>query len=42
MGWADIAHEGKSLHIAFRDIDAVMFEGFQGGWDKLWVGSDWD
>ena len=43
MGWADIAHEGKSLHIAFGDIDAAMFQGFQGreGWGKLWVGSDW-
>ena len=37
--WADIAHGGKSLHIAFGDIDAVMFEGFQ-GWGKL-VGWEW-
>ena len=31
MGWVDIAHRGKSLHIAYGDIDAVMLEGFQGG-----------
>ena len=31
VGWVDIAHGGKSLHIAFGDIDAVMFEGFQEG-----------
>ena len=31
VGWADIAYGGKSLHIAFGDIDAVMFQGFQEG-----------
>ena len=27
----DIAHGVKSLHIAFGDINAVMFEGFRRG-----------
>ena len=31
MGWVNIANGGKSLHIAFGDIDAVMFQGFQEG-----------
>ena len=31
VGWIDITHGGKSLHIAFGDIGAVMFEGFQEG-----------
>ena len=30
MGWVDIAHGVKSLHITFGDIDAVMLGGFQG------------
>ena len=30
-GWADITHGGKSLHIDFGDIVAVMFEGFHEG-----------
>ena len=30
QSWFDIAHGDKSLHIASWDIDAVMFEGFQG------------
>ena len=30
VGLVFIAHEGKSLHIAFGDIVAVMFEAFQG------------
>ena len=35
VGWADIAHGGKSLHIALGDIDAVMFEGSQEG-EHFW------
>ena len=31
MGWADIAHGGKSLQIAFGDIGALMFEGLREG-----------
>ena len=27
--WADIPHGDKSLHIAFGDIGAVMFEGLK-------------
>ena len=30
VGWVDIAHGGKSLHVASWDIGAVMFEGFRG------------
>ena len=28
---------GRPLIIAHADIDAVMFEGFQGGLGKLWL-----
>ena len=31
VGWFDIAHGGKSLHIALGVIDAVIFKGFQEG-----------
>ena len=31
VGWVDITHGDKSLHIAFRNIGAVMVEGFQEG-----------